>query len=65
VTNPNWDPSQGEVPRPDTITDAMVSYRQEPNMTALQEAQQIETDADTPNKCTEIRGKPGRSCGGG
>jgi hypothetical protein len=24
VTGPNWDPSQGEAPRTDTITDAMV-----------------------------------------
>jgi hypothetical protein len=24
VTGPNWDPAQGEAPRPDTITDAMV-----------------------------------------
>jgi hypothetical protein len=23
VTGPKWDPSQGEVPRPDTITEAM------------------------------------------
>jgi hypothetical protein len=24
VTDPNWDPAQGEVPMPDTSTDAMV-----------------------------------------
>jgi hypothetical protein len=24
VTGPNWDLAQGEAPRPDTITDAMV-----------------------------------------
>jgi hypothetical protein len=24
VTGPNWDPSQGEALRPDTITDAMM-----------------------------------------
>jgi len=24
VTGPTWDPAQGEAPRPDTITDAMV-----------------------------------------
>ena len=24
MTSPTWDPSQGEAPRPDTITDAMV-----------------------------------------
>ena len=24
VTGSNWDPSQGNAPRPDTITDAMV-----------------------------------------
>ena len=24
VTSPNWDPSQGEAPRTDTITNAMV-----------------------------------------
>jgi hypothetical protein len=23
VTNPNWDPAQGEVPRPGTISEAM------------------------------------------
>jgi hypothetical protein len=24
VTGPTWDPSQGEAPRPDPVTDAMV-----------------------------------------
>ena len=37
MTGTNWDPAQGEAPRPDTITDA---YRQKPSMAALGEAQQ-------------------------
>jgi hypothetical protein len=29
VTGPTWDPSQGEAPRPDTITDAIVCLQTE------------------------------------
>jgi hypothetical protein len=39
MTGPTWDPSQGETPRPNTITNAMVCYRQEPSMAVLQEIQ--------------------------
>ena len=40
MTGPKWDPGQGEVPRPDTITEAMVSSQKGPSMTALQKTQQ-------------------------
>jgi hypothetical protein len=36
VTGPRWDPAQGEIPRPDTITEGMEG----PSMTALQKTQQ-------------------------
>jgi hypothetical protein len=29
VTGPKWDPAQGEVPRPETITEAMVCLQTE------------------------------------
>jgi hypothetical protein len=45
VTSPTWDPSQWEVPRPDTML--WSTYKQEVSMVVLQEAQQAaETEAD-------------------
>jgi hypothetical protein len=35
VTGLNWDPSQGEAPRPDTIPNAMVCLQTGPSMTVL------------------------------
>jgi hypothetical protein len=35
-----WDPAQGEAPRPDTITEAMVCSQKGPIITALQKTQQ-------------------------
>jgi hypothetical protein len=40
VTDPNWDPAQGEVPRPDTITEAMECSQMWPTMTALLKTRQ-------------------------
>jgi hypothetical protein len=41
VTSPKWDLAQGEVPKPDTITEAMEhSQKKGPVMTALQKTQQ-------------------------
>jgi hypothetical protein len=38
---PKWDPGQGEIPRPDTITEALESSQKKgPIMTALQKTQQ-------------------------
>jgi hypothetical protein len=39
VTCPIWDSAQGEAPRPDTITHAMVcAYRQKSSMVVIQQA---------------------------
>ena len=47
VTGPKWDPGQGEVPRPDTIIEAMECSQKGTYMTALWETQQAaESDAD-------------------
>jgi hypothetical protein len=60
VTAPTWDPSQGEAPRPDTVTDAMLGLQ----TGAWQGCplrgptrQLTETDAYilTPNYWTEVR----------
>ena len=37
---PNWDPAEGEVPRPDTITEAMEPHKKGPSMTTLRKTQQ-------------------------
>ena len=39
MTGPKWDPAQGEVPRPDTITEAMECSQKE-LMIALQKTKQ-------------------------
>jgi hypothetical protein len=36
VTGPKWDLAQGEVPRPDNITEAVDAHKKESIMTALQ-----------------------------
>jgi hypothetical protein len=40
VTGLKRDPAQGDVPRPDTITEAMVTHQKGPSMAALQKTQQ-------------------------
>jgi hypothetical protein len=40
VTGPKRDPAQGEVPRLDTITEAMEPSQKGPSMTAFQKTQQ-------------------------
>ena len=40
MTGPKWDQAEGEVPRPDTITEAMEHSPKRPIMTALQKTQQ-------------------------
>ena len=40
VTSPNWYPAEGDIPKPDTITDVMVFLHTEASMAALWEAQQ-------------------------
>ena len=53
MTSPNWDPSQGEAPRPETITDAMMylqigaSHGYPPRVQESQNKQLTETEADT------------------
>ena len=40
MTDPNWDPDQGEAPRPDTTTEVLCAHKKRPIMTALQKNQQ-------------------------
>jgi hypothetical protein len=40
VTDPKWNPAQGEAPRPDTITEAVECSKKRPIMTVLQKTQQ-------------------------
>jgi hypothetical protein len=51
VTGPNWDPAQGDVPRPDTITDAMDGVLTNRSLAWLpskrSKKQLKESDADT------------------
>jgi hypothetical protein len=40
MTGPKWDPAQGEVPRPDTITEAMEHSQKGSIMTVLGKTQE-------------------------
>ena len=48
MTGPTWNPSQGEDPKPDTITDAIVCLR-----TVVYQLN--ETNANTPKYWIEVR----------
>ena len=41
MTDPMCDPAQGEVPSPDTITEAMSNHKKGSTMTTLQKTQQV------------------------
>jgi hypothetical protein len=57
VTDPNWDLVQGDVPRPDTITDSMVclqtgAYHDCPQKDPTSR-RKSQMQIFTPNQCTE------------
>ena len=39
MTGPNWNPAQGDVPKPDTTTEAMEHSQKCPSITALHKTQ--------------------------
>ena len=62
MTCPTWDPSHGQSPIPDTITDAVLLVdRSLTWLSSKEEYQQLsETDADTAKHWTEVRDSYGR-----